>query len=141
MDSAREPPLAEFLVALGIPEVGTVTARNLAQEFGTFEAILDAADEGDTDAFEAVPDVGQTVARSIVEFFEGEGNRAVIDRLLDHVEPQAAAETDGDALDGQTFVFTGSLDGYTRGEAQELVERNDGSATSSVSGNTATGAR
>ncbi|AAV47769.1 DNA ligase [Haloarcula marismortui ATCC 43049] len=136
MDSAREPPLADFLVALGIPEVGTVTARNLAQEFGTFEAILDAADEGDTDAFEAVPDVGQTVARSIVEFFEGEGNRAVIDRLLDHVEPQAAEETDGDALDGQTFVFTGSLDGYTRGEAQELVERNDGSATSSVSGNT-----
>ena len=136
MDSAREPPLADFLVALGIPEVGTVTARNLAQEFGTFEAILDAADEGDTDAFEAVPDVGQTVARSIVEFFEGEGNRAVIDRLLDHVEPQAAEETGGDALDGQTFVFTGSLDGYTRGEAQELVERNGGSATSSVSGNT-----
>ncbi|NHN64565.1 NAD-dependent DNA ligase LigA [Haloarcula sp. JP-Z28] len=136
MDSARKPPLADFLVALGIPEVGTVTARNLAQEFGTFEAILDAADEGDTDAFEAVPDVGQTVARSIVEFFEGEGNRAVIDRLLDHVEPQAAEETGGDALDGQTFVFTGSLDGYTRGEAQELVERNGGSATSSVSGNT-----
>ncbi|WP_058993068.1 NAD-dependent DNA ligase LigA [Haloarcula sp. CBA1127] len=136
MDGAREPPLADFLVALGIPEVGTVTARNLAQEFGTFEAILDAADEGDTDSFEAVPDVGQTVARSIVEFFEGEGNRAVIDRLLDHVEPQAAEETGGDALDGQTFVFTGSLDGYTRGDAQELIERNGGSATSSVSGNT-----
>ncbi|RKS80840.1 DNA ligase (NAD+) [Haloarcula quadrata] len=136
MDDAREPPLADFLVALGIPEVGTVTARNLAQEFGTFEAILDAADEGDTDAFEAVPDVGQTVARSIVEFFEGEGNRAVIDRLLDHVEPQAAEETGGDALSGQTFVFTGSLDGYTRSDAQELVERNGGSATSSVSGNT-----
>ncbi|MDQ2070974.1 NAD-dependent DNA ligase LigA [Haloarcula sp. H-GB4] len=136
MDGAREPPLADFLVALGIPEVGTVTARNLAQEFGTFEAILDAADEGNTDAFEAVPDVGQTVARSIVEFFEGEGNRAVIDRLLDHVDPQAAEETGGDALDGQTFVFTGSLDGYTRSDAQELVERNGGSATSSVSGNT-----
>ncbi|NLV14261.1 NAD-dependent DNA ligase LigA [Haloarcula argentinensis] len=136
MDGAREPPLADFLVALGIPEVGTVTARNLAQEFGTFEAILDAADEGDTDAFEAVPDVGEAVARSIVEFFEGEGNRAVIDRLLDYVDPQAAEETGGDALDGLTFVFTGSLDGYTRSDAQELVERNGGSATSSVSGNT-----
>ncbi|MHC3379667.1 NAD-dependent DNA ligase LigA [Haloarcula sp. H-GB5] len=136
MDAAREPPLADFLVALGIPEVGTVTARNLAQEFGTFEAILDVADEGDTDAFEAVPDVGEAVARSIVEFFEGEGNRAVIDRLLDYVDPQAAEETGGDALDGLTFVFTGSLDGYTRSDAQELVERNGGSATSSVSGNT-----
>ncbi|KZX49791.1 NAD-dependent DNA ligase LigA [Haloarcula sp. K1] len=136
MDDAREPPLANFLVALGIPEVGTVTARNLAQEFGTFEAILDAADEGNTDAFEAVPDVGSTVTRSIVEFFEGEGNRAVIDRLLDHVDPQAAEETGGDALSGQTFVFTGSLDGYTRSDAQDLIERNGGSATSSVSGNT-----
>jgi len=136
MDDAREPPLANFLVALGIPEVGTVTARNLAQEFGTFEAILDAADEGNTDAFEAVPDVGSTVTRSIVEFFEGEGNRAVIDRLLDHVNPQAAEETGGDALNGQTFVFTGSLDGYTRSDAQDLIERNGGSATSSVSGNT-----
>ncbi|KAA9408684.1 NAD-dependent DNA ligase LigA [Haloarcula hispanica] len=136
MDDAREPPLANFLVALGIPEVGTVTARNLAQEFGTFEAILDAADEGNTDAFEAVSDVGSTVTRSIVEFFEGEGNRAVIDRLLDHVDPQAAEETGGDALSGQTFVFTGSLDGYTRSDAQDLIERNGGSATSSVSGNT-----
>jgi DNA ligase (NAD+) len=136
MDGAREPPLADFLVALGIPEVGTVTARNLAQEFGTFEAILAAADDGDTDAFESVPDVGPTVARSIVEFFEGEGNRAVIDRLLDHVDPQAAEETGGDALAGLTFVFTGSLDGYTRSDAQELVERHGGSATSSVSGNT-----
>ncbi|KAA9399157.1 NAD-dependent DNA ligase LigA [Haloarcula sp. CBA1130] len=136
MDAAREPPLADFLVALGIPEVGTVTARNLAQEFGTFEAILDVADEGDTDAFETVPDVGSTVARSIVEFFEGEGNRAVIDRLLDHVDPRAAEETGGDTLAGLTFVFTGSLDGYTRSDAQELVERNGGSATSSVSGNT-----
>ncbi|AEM55930.1 NAD-dependent DNA ligase LigA [Haloarcula hispanica N601] len=136
MEDAREPPLANFLVALGIPEVGTVTARNLAQEFGTFEAILDAADEGNTDAFEAVPDVGSTVTRSIVEFFEGEGNRAVIDRLLDHVDPQAAEEMGGDALNGQTFVFTGSLDGYTRSDAQDLIERNGGSATSSVSGNT-----
>ena len=136
MEDAREPPLADFLVALGIPEVGTVTARNLAQEFGTFESILAAADDGDIDAFESVPDVGPTVARSIVEFFEGEGNRAVIDRLLDHVDPQAAEETGGNALDGQTFVFTGSLDGYTRSDAQELIERNGGSATSSVSGNT-----
>ena len=136
MDDAREPPLANLLVALGIPEVGTVTARNLAQQFGTFEAILDAADEGDTDAFESVPDVGPTVARSIVEFFEGEGNRAVIDRLLDRVDPQAAEETGGNALDGQTFVFTGSLDDYTRSDAQALIERNGGSATSSVSGNT-----
>jgi DNA ligase (NAD+) len=136
LDDAREPPLADFLTALGIPEVGGVTARNLAAEFGTFEAVRAAADEGDVEAFEAVPDVGPTVAESIVDFFGGEGNREVLDRLLDHVDPQDAEGSQGDALAGLTFVFTGSLEGYTRSEAQELVERNGGSATSSVSGNT-----
>jgi len=136
LDASREPPLSDFLVALGVPEVGTVTARNLAGEFETFEAIREAADAGDTDAFEAVEDVGPVVAESIVDFFTHEANRAVIDRLLAHVDPQAAEATDGDALTGLTFVFTGSLAGYTRSEAQELVEGAGGSATSSVSGNT-----
>ncbi|MFC7076591.1 NAD-dependent DNA ligase LigA [Haloarcula halophila] len=136
VEGTREPALADFLVALGIPEVGGVTARNLATEFGSFEAIHEAADEGDREAFEAVPDVGPVVADAIVEFFQGAGNRDVLDRLLDHVDPQDAEATGGEALEGLTFVFTGSLDGYTRSDAQELVERHGGSATSSVSGNT-----
>ncbi|WP_324759893.1 NAD-dependent DNA ligase LigA [Haloarcula montana] len=136
VEGTREPALADFLVALGIPEVGGVTARTLATEFGSFEAIHEAADEGDREAFEAVPDVGPVVADAIVEFFQGAGNRDVLDRLLDHVDPQDAEATGDEALDGLTFVFTGSLDGYTRSDAQELVERHGGSATSSVSGNT-----
>ena len=136
IEATREPPLADFVTALGVPDVGGVTARNLAQAFRTFDAILDAADAGDTEAFEAVPDVGPEVAASIVEFFGHEGNRAVVDQLLAHVDPQPAAATGGDALEGLTFVFTGSLEELTRGDAQDLVERNGGSATSSVSGNT-----
>ncbi|MFC7248629.1 NAD-dependent DNA ligase LigA [Halomicroarcula sp. GCM10025324] len=136
VEATTEPPLADFLVALGIPDVGGVTARNLAREFGTFEAVLEAAEAGDTDAFEAVPDVGPEVAASVVEFFGHEGNRAVVDQLLEHVDPVPAEETGGDALDGLTFVFTGSLADVTRSEAQDLVERHGGSATSSVSGNT-----
>ena len=154
LDAAREPPLSDFLTALGIPLVGGVTARNLAAEFETFGAIEDAATGADTAggqvtleqaasddagaraAFERVEDVGPEVAESIVDFFGSEGNREVLDRLLDHVDPQAADTAAGDALDGLTFVFTGSLDGMTRGDAQGIVERAGGSATSSVSGNT-----
>ncbi|MFC6864014.1 NAD-dependent DNA ligase LigA [Halomicroarcula sp. GCM10025817] len=136
VEGTREPPLADFLVALGIPDVGGVTARNLAREFGTFEAVMAAAEDGDTDAFEAVPDVGPEVAASVVEFFGHEGNRAVVDQLLEAVDPQPAEETGDDALAGLTFVFTGSLEDYTRSEAQDIVERHGGSATSSVSGNT-----
>jgi DNA ligase (NAD+) len=136
VEATREPPLSEFLVALGIPEVGGVTARNLATEFGSLDAIREAAEESDHEAFETVPDVGPIVADAIVEFFRGEGNRDVLDRLLEHVAPQDAADTGGEELAGLTFVFTGSLDDYTRTDAQELVERHGGSATGSVSGNT-----
>jgi len=136
VEDAREPPLDDFLVGLGIHDVGTVTARNLAREFGTFDAIREAGEAGDREAFEAVDDVGPVVAASICDFFRGERNRAVISALLTHVDPQPDETTGGDELDGLTFVFTGSLDGYTRSEAQELVEAHGGSATSSVSGNT-----
>ena len=132
VEAAREPPLAEFLAALGIPEVGGTVAASLARHFGTFAAV-ESADE---DELQDVEDVGPTVAREIREFFESEANRGVLDRLLDHVDPQEAETTGGDALDGLTFVFTGSLDRFTRGDAQEIVERTGGSATSSVSGNT-----
>ncbi|MFC7071854.1 NAD-dependent DNA ligase LigA [Halovenus rubra] len=128
----REPPLADFLTALGVPEVGTTTARELATHFETFAAVRAASEE----ELQTVPDVGPKVATAIREFFETEENIAVIDRLLDHIDPQPVETTGGDELDGLTFVFTGSLDTCTRSEAQELVERNGGAATSSVSGNT-----
>ncbi|SDK01175.1 DNA ligase (NAD+) [Halovenus aranensis] len=132
LEATRQPPLADFLTALGIPEVGSATARELATAFGTFEAVRTA----DETELEAVPDVGPTVATAIRDFFLAEENAAVIDRLLEYVDPQPATATGGDELAGSTFVFTGSLDGFTRSEAQELVERHGGSATSSVSGNT-----
>ena len=132
LEAAREPSLSDFLVGLGVPEVGSATARNLARHFGSFEAIRTA----DGDALQAVDDVGPRVAAEIRGFFESEDNAAIIDDLLTHVSPQEADTAGGDALDGLTFVFTGALDGYTRSEAQDLVERHGGSATSSVSGNT-----
>ncbi|PSP33517.1 DNA ligase (NAD(+)) LigA [Halobacteriales archaeon QH_10_67_22] len=132
VEAAREPPLSEFLAALGIPSVGGTVAASLARHFGTFEAVRDA----DPEALQAVEDVGPTVAREIRDFFESEANREVLDRLLAHVDPHPAETSGGDALEGLTVVFTGSLDRFTRGEAQDLVERAGGAATSSVSGNT-----
>ncbi len=132
VEDTREPDPVDFLTALGISEVGTTTARALASEFGSFEAVRGASE----DELQDVPDVGPNVAASIREFFETEQTSAAIDRLLEHVDPQEAATNDGDALESETFVFTGSLDGFTRSEAEELIERHGGSATSSVSGNT-----
>ena len=132
VQATTEPPLAAFLTALGIPEVGDTTARALANAFGTFEAVR-AASEAE---LQEVEDIGPTVASEVREFFVSEHNTAVIDGLLEHVDPQPTGAGGGEALAGETFVFTGALERFTRGEAQELVERHGGSATGSVSGNT-----
>ncbi|QCS40988.1 NAD-dependent DNA ligase LigA [Natrinema versiforme] len=137
IDASRDPPLPDFLSALGIPHVGPTTARELAREFGTFEAVREAA-EDEPDRLEGVDDVGETVAETIHEFFASEANAAVVDDVLEHVSPQeVAVDTDtGGELEGLTFVFTGSLAEMTRGEAQDLVETHGANATGSVSGNT-----
>ncbi|ELZ06414.1 NAD-dependent DNA ligase LigA [Natrialba chahannaoensis JCM 10990] len=136
IEASREPPLADFLSALGIPHVGPTTARELAREFGTFEAVREAA-EDDPAALEAVDDVGKTVAETIHEFFASEANAAAVADILAHVSPQESdLESGGDELDGLTFVFTGSLADVTRSEAQETVEAHGANATGSVSGNT-----
>lgn len=133
LETTREPPLSDFLNALGIPHVGTATARALASEFCTFEAVRDA----DEERLQEVPDVGPNVAATVRRFFDADENSSVVDRLLEHVDPQPVEEDEtGDALAGETFVFTGALDRFTRAEAQKLIERCGGSATSSVSGNT-----
>ena len=133
IDAASEPPLDSFLTALSIPEVGGATATALAREFGSLDALIDA----DTDALEAVDDVGPIVAETIREFFDNPDNRAAIDALLDAgVDPQPVDGVDaGDELDGLTFVFTGSL-AVSRDDAQALVEAHGANATGGVSGNT-----
>ncbi|GAB3667163.1 NAD-dependent DNA ligase LigA [Halopiger thermotolerans] len=135
IEDSREPPLPDFLSALGIPHVGPTTARELAREFGTFETFREAA-VNDPERLEDVPDVGETVADQIHEFFTSEANAEAVDAILKHVSPQETDVETGDELEGLTFVFTGSLEGVTRDEAQEAVEAHGANATSSVSGNT-----
>jgi len=132
LEATKEPPLDAFLAGLGIPDVGATTARAIAAEFGDLDALLDA----DEAALRAVDDVGPEVAASVRTFFDSEENLAAIEGLRERgVEPESVDVESGDALDGLTFVFTGSLS-TTRGEAQAHVEAHGANATSSVSGNT-----
>ncbi|RDZ42697.1 DNA ligase (NAD(+)) LigA [Haloferax sp. Atlit-19N] len=141
VENSTSPSLDSFLVGLSIPEVGEATARGLAREFGSIEAfpIESDADESEFDAFEerltTVPDVGETVARRVRDFFENADNRAVIRALLDRGVDPDPVESGGDELDGLTFVVTGTL-AASRGDVKDLVESHGGSVTGSVSGNT-----
>jgi DNA ligase (NAD+) len=132
LEASKEPPLSDFLSALGVPEVGPTTAADLARHFGTLDAVVEAS----VGELQAVEGIGRTVAEEIREFLDSDRNRAAIDALRERGVDPRPAETAGDALEGLTFVFTGALDDRTREAARELVEANGGSATSSVSGNT-----
>ena len=137
IDASRETTLARFLYALGIDQVGVVTARTLAGHFASLEALM-AADEA---ALTALPDIGPVVAESVRRFFAQPHNREVIDALLEAGVhwPAAGAGHDEDAagsLDGCTFVLTGALADFTRDEARERIEARGGRVTSSVSANT-----
>ncbi|GGL46961.1 NAD-dependent DNA ligase LigA [Halocalculus aciditolerans] len=133
LETSKRPPLDEFITAIGIPEVGPTVARDLARYFGDLDSILDA----DREDFQEVDGVGPTVAGHIAEFLGNERNREVIARLRERgVDPEPFETEGGEELDGLTFVFTGSVEGWTRGDLQDLVEAHGGNATSSVSGNT-----
>ncbi|UPM43500.1 NAD-dependent DNA ligase LigA [Halocatena salina] len=133
LEASKEPPLDEFLTALGIPEVGATTARALAQEFDSLDELVDATET----ELQSVPDVGPTVAAEIRGFFDNDRNVAVLEKLRDRgVDPRPIKAPTDTVLDGLTIVFTGSLDQFTRSEAQDLVERYGANATTSVSGTT-----
>jgi DNA ligase (NAD+) len=133
IDASREQALDRFIYALGIPLVGSATARQLARRFSTLDALMEAGEE----ELRSIEDVGPAGARSIEAFFRDADNRAVLDAMreagLSLTNSYAQAEQ---PLDGLTVVFTGQLDRWTRDEVQRLVEKHGGRATSSVSGET-----
>jgi DNA ligase (NAD+) len=135
IQSSKRPRLDRFLYALGIRHVGQHVARLLARHFRSLEA-LRQAEVSDLQRF---PEVGETIASSVRHFFEQEQNRKVLEqfaRLGVEVQDMPAPKAGEQSLEGKTFVFTGSLEHYTRQEASARVERLGGRATSSVSDNT-----
>ena len=122
--------LPRFLYGLGIPEVGSKVALDLARHFGSIDK-LRAADE---EALQAVPGVGPRMAAQVVAFFAEPKNAQVIDRLLDgRVKLARVAGPATQALAGLKFVFTGGMPTLSRAQGKELVEGNGGRVAGSVS--------
>ena len=135
IDASRKVSLGRLLFALGIREVGEVSAGALARHFRDLDALMDA----DVESLEAIRDVGPVVARHIREFFDEQRNREVIADLLEngvewHVEQ--APEPEEQPLKGCTYVLTGSLEKLTRSEAKSRLEKLGARVTGSVSKST-----
>ncbi len=137
LQKSRDCPLDAFLFAIGIPNIGRGTARDIAGYFGSLSNIMHASQE----ELLKIPDVGDIVAQSVVEFFSFPEDRAMVDRLLAAgVTPRESAKPDADAprpLAGMTIVVTGTLPSLSRSEAEDMIRAYGGTAAGSVSKKTA----
>lgn len=131
IEESKKNPLHRVINALGIRHIGEKNAKTLAKALKNMDAIIAA----DYDTLVSLDDFGGIMADSIIAFFKEEQNIEFINRLKKAgVNMQEAEDDDIDArFSGMTFVLTGTLENYTRGEAQEIIEKFGGKASSSVS--------
>jgi DNA ligase (NAD+) len=135
--ASRERPLSRVLIGLGIRHLGQVGSVALARAFGTLDAIVSAGEP----TLAAVDGVGPVIAASVVAWFGSEVNRGVVERLakagVTLVEPGGGGQDGAPPLEqtlaGKSVVVTGTLDGYSREEAEEAVAARGGKSPGTVS--------
>lgn len=130
---SKHTTLAKFIYALGIREVGEVTAQSLVNYFGDLAKLMQAK----TNDLEAIPDIGPTVAGQVVSFFHEKRNQTLIQNLLTAgiywPKPEVVTSKE---LGGKTFVLTGTLSSMSRDEAKAKLHALGAKVTDSVSKNT-----
>lgn len=131
IDKSKDCELAAFLFALGIPNVGNKTAKDLAAYFRTLDSVRNASKE----ELLSIPDIGDIVANDIIDFFSDAHIASQVDRLLElGVKPrEPKAKTTAAFVDGKTFVVTGTLSRMGRKEIEDLITSLGGKASGNVS--------
>ncbi len=133
IQQAKNIHLARFIFALGIRHVGEESAIALAKEFQTIKKFSQASQQ----KLEQVPDVGPRVATSIRNYFENKEHVALVENLLDAgVTIKKESKAASNKFNGKNFVFTGTLQTLSRDDAKNLVRKQGGEISSSISKNT-----
>ena len=133
IERSKSVPFARVLFALGIRFVGETTAKYLAAHFGSMDAVMSATIEQLIEAEE----VGEKIARSIIEFFADDPNRTIIERLRAAGVQFEAEERElhSDLLAGKSVVISGKFRRHSRDELKELIELHGGKNLAAVSAN------
>ena len=130
IEKSKENEAAQLLTGFGIPNVGKAAAKAIMMEFQD----MDRLSQADAEALQQVNDIGEVSAKCILEFFAKEENRQMLERLKGYgVNMQAREQALGGRLEGMTFVVTGTLPTLGRKEAAEMIERQGGKVSGSVS--------
>jgi DNA ligase (NAD+) len=135
IDASRQVPFHRVLFGLNIPDVGWVTAQNLARHFESIDRLLAATQED----IQEVDGIGPDRAESIAEWFADDANRALVAELRDlglRFEIGDELKPVEGPLTGKTYVITGTLEAHTRDEAAAALEALGAKVGNSVSGKT-----
>ncbi len=128
--ASKHRPLENFIFGLGIRHVGSHLAKVLSRRFNRLEKLLAASSE----ELLAIHEIGSQVSDSVIRFFADENNRKLLKELAElGLNPHSNQQINSDRLQGKTFVFTGSLEQFSRKQGQALVESQGGRASGSVS--------
>lgn len=131
LEESKKRPFDRLLFALGIPGIGSTTARALARRFQSMEELMNASAE----ELQEVEGIGGTSADGIVAFFRSERNREAVRKLAEagvamrYVEEEEVPKV----LEGKSFVITGAIPGVSRLEASSIILKYGGSISESVS--------
>lgn len=130
IDASKSRGLEKLLYALGVRQVGEVAAEAIAIHFGNIDALLSATVED----YLKVDDIGEITAKELVDFFVDEKTHVLIANFKElGIKTEANSEPRAETLAGMTFVLTGTLPTMTRDEASELIKKNGGKVSGSVS--------
>ncbi|THB63780.1 MAG: NAD-dependent DNA ligase LigA [Gammaproteobacteria bacterium] len=134
IEKSKNTTFARFIYALGIPQVGRVTAKQLSEEYGDICKLMQA----ETDELTAIADIGPIVAANIYSFFHEAQYMEMIKGFIDSgiVWQQQEKPIEKQSLKGLKFVITGTLQHYKREECKEKIELLGGRVSGSVSKNT-----
>ena len=132
IEKSKENSLERLIFALGIPHVGAKTAKIIATKFETMDNLENATLEDLVN----IPDIGEIIAKSIINYFENQNNKGIVEELKDlglNMKYLGPKVEENETFQGKTFVLTGSLELFTRDEAEEIIENLGGKTSSSVS--------
>lgn len=132
IEESKKNSLERLLFGLGIPHVGAKTAKILAKRYKELDSLMAASEEELT----TIPDIGGIIAKSVVEYFNDNHHRSIVEELKEiglNTKYLGQEVEENSEFNGKTFVLTGSLQLFTREEAEEKIEQLGGKASSSVS--------
>ncbi len=130
ISGSKSRGLARLLFGLGIPLIGSRASRLIAEHFGSMQALINAT----ADEIDNIPDIGEKMAKSIIDYFADQRNLQLISKLKDAGIDMTQEKVNRVGIfTDKTVVLTGSLEKFTRNDAKELIESLGGKVSGSVS--------